>query len=367
MMAMFLRHCARFFNYSGWHIKNNQLSYGFSIFVSLVDQWVMPLFFILAAMSAWYALTRLSGSQYLLRRVKRLLVPLLFGVLVIIPPQYFIQDVSGGQSSGSFLEYLPWYYKHVVHRLWNGDLAHLWFLEKLFLFTILFLPIFMALRHHRLNNLIEKSVIFFQKPAAIFLFTIPLAAAETIAAAEKNTFIGRLWGGWSLLTYAVLFGLGYILAMDPRFRSAMERQRLPALVIAVLTALAGLAWFLSQNASIAFPPILRAISSWSWLVAILGYGSKYLTHSTSLLSYTSPAVLPLYILHQTVIVMIGYGISDWEMDPAIKYLLLSMVSFIIMIGIYHFAIKQVNVLRVLFGMRPNAPSRHVLTPESPGI
>ncbi len=99
MLTVFCYHCARFFNFEGWHIKNNQLSSGMSVFVDIVGMWMMPLFFVLSGIASLYALRRGSGA-YLGGRVKRLLLPFLFGTFALIPPQVWIERVSHGDFSG---------------------------------------------------------------------------------------------------------------------------------------------------------------------------------------------------------------------------------------------------------------------------
>lgn len=72
MLTIFLFHCARFFNYEYWHVKNNQLDFGMSIFVEIVAQWIMPLFFILSAISVYYALDHKNNRSFINERFKDL-------------------------------------------------------------------------------------------------------------------------------------------------------------------------------------------------------------------------------------------------------------------------------------------------------
>ena len=96
---------------------------------------------------------------------------------------------------------------------------------------------------------------------------------------------------------------------------------------------------------------LRAFNSWFWLVAILGFGRKYLNFNNGLLKYTNEAVLPFYILHQTIIVIVGFYIASWDIGVISKYLILSTVSFALIIALYDFVVKRVSILRFLFGMK----------------
>jgi len=95
----------------------------------------------------------------------------------------------------------------------------------------------------------------------------------------------------------------------------------------------------------------RAFNSWFWLAAIFGFGSKYLNFNNELLNYAREAVLPFYILHQTVIVIIGFYIADWKTGVMVKYIILSALSFTVIIAMYDLLIKRVKILRFLFGMK----------------
>jgi len=102
--------------------------------------------------------------------------------------------------------------------------------------------------------------------------------------------------------------------------------------------------------------LVRAVNSWSWLLTFMGFASRYLNFHNRFLEYTNEAVLPFYILHQTVIVSIGYFIKDWTWEILPKYLFLVGTSFVVIMVLYEFVVKRVNFLRFLFGMK--ARSKH---------
>ena len=84
-------HTARIFDF--WepnYVKNGDLSAGLSFLIAFLAVWNMPLLFLLAGSASGYALEFRSGTAYLKERFKRLFIPLVFGVLVIVPPQAYI-------------------------------------------------------------------------------------------------------------------------------------------------------------------------------------------------------------------------------------------------------------------------------------
>ena len=93
------------------------------------------------------------------------------------------------------------------------------------------------------------------------------------------------------------------------------------------------------------------LSSWCWVLAFFGFGFKHLTQPKPILAYANEAVLPFYILHQTVLLCVGYFVTQWDTADPLKYVAISMSSFIIVFILYEFFIRQVNALRFLFGMK----------------
>ena len=357
MLMIFLFHCARFFDGGFWHVKNNQLTFGADVFVRVVGQWIMPLFFVLSAISTCHALSHRTDRQFVGERIRRLGVPFVFGTLVLIPPQVYIERVSHAQFVGSFIEFLPHYfdgwYGFGGNFAWMG--LHLWYLEMLFIFSLLALLLFRYLKRETVQHSISRIASFFQMPGAIFLFALPLVVVEMLVNLQPDGVGRRDFGGWSLPVYLVLFILGYLIAFDSQFKTSIEKHRAIALVLAVITTAVGFFLLTSGCSDRTYLfAILRTFNSWFWLVAILGFGSRYLDFSNGLLRYANEAVLPFYVLHQTVIVIIAYHIANWDMSVLAKYLVLSTASFAVIVGLYDLAIKRVNVLRFLFGLKPKA-------------
>ncbi len=368
MLSIFLFHSARFFNYEDWHVKNNQLSIGMSVFIAFMVLWIMPLFFFLSGEGSYFALTFRSGGQYVSERFKRLVVPLIFGIFVIIAPlQVYIERVSHQQFVGSFIEFYPHYFDGLY--AFGGNFAwmglHLWFLEFLFIFSLISLPIFLYFRKEKGQRHISRVAVFFKKPGAIFLFFVPIFIMGLIVGLQPGgiglLIFNRAFGGWSHAEYIFFFIFGYLIASDLNFKETIERHRGIALVMGVITStLLITAGYYFDVLEHEFPfgetsgnileAIIRASSSWFLLVAILGFGSKYLSFNNRVLVYANEAVLPFYVLHQTVIVTVGFYIMNWGAGVMVKYLILSTASFALIMTLYEF-IRRVNLFRFLFGMR----------------
>ena len=226
----------------------------------------------------------------------------------------------------------------------------------LFAFTLLTLPLFIFLKKVGIQELISGAATFFAKNGAIFIFGIPLFLMEWLVNLQPEGMGMRAFGGWSPFSYLTVFVTGFLIAFDLRYREALERSRFISLALGLLTT--GLMFFfhidlapLGDFAEYTVKVFSRSFNSWFWLVALLGFGSRFLNFNNKILKYAREAVLPFYILHQTIIVVIGFYIVNWETSVMVKYFTLSAFSFIVIIAMYDLLIKRVKVLGFLFGIK----------------
>ena len=359
-LVVFYFHNARFFDYVGWHVKNDQLSAAMTVFVGFLSlQWMMPLFFVLAGAGTRFALDFRIGGQYVKERFKRLLIPFIFGLMVLIPPQDYFEQVSQAGYRGTYLQFYPRFFENI--RLyfdisWFGHGHHLWFLGSLFCFSMVSLPFFLYLRNERGQRVLSRLGAFCERPGALFLLAAPIAGIE----AGLQSFGD---GGWNRYAYLVFFLCGYLVFSGPRFQRAVAHQGKMALAVGVPSMLVSLAvcayFYFNEDVDLGFGysvtavlwRALKGFNAWVWIVAILSFGRKYLSFNNELLQYAREAVLPFYIFHQTVIVVIGFYVVQWHMGVMAKYLVISTASLVITIALYDLLVKRTNVTRFLFGMR----------------
>jgi peptidoglycan/LPS O-acetylase OafA/YrhL len=349
MLMVFLFHCARFFDDFPWHVKDGEISAGFSLFVGFLVIWIMPIFFLISGMSSFYSLGKRTGREFIQARIKRLAIPFVFGVFVLIPPQVYLERLSHGQFEGSFIQFSPHYfdgfYAFGGNFAWMG--LHLWFLQILFIHSLLLLPLFLWIRREKILQRISRAADLLLKPGIIFLFGVPLAIIELALNPEG---LGRRdFGGWNIFQYLVVFFYGYLIASNQRIRQVIKNHRVTALILGtvILTALV----VFEERIGYSGTMILRAFAMWLWLLAILGFGHKYLNFSNGALKLANEAVLPFYILHQTVILILGYFIVQLGIPLFTKFLIIAVLSFVTIISLYVFLIKKFKPMRFLFGMR----------------
>jgi surface polysaccharide O-acyltransferase-like enzyme len=81
---------------------------------------------------------------------------------------------------------------------------------------------------------------------------------------------------------------------------------------------------------------------------------RHLSFSTPFLKYTNEAVLPFYILHQTVVLSLSYFVVQWAIPDGLKFMTILVGSLAASVGLYECLVRRSNLMRVLFGMRPKA-------------
>jgi len=371
---IFIYHTARFFdNMEPWHIKNNLRVEWLTYPMALGSQFMMPLFFILSGMATRFALGSRPWREFAWKRLLRLGVPVItLGWFVLSPPQVYIEAATGQNYNappfvGSFWQFLPHYFRLPTYGTggyfaWSG--MHLWYLAWLLIFSLAALPLFVWLRsvptQSGLRSAAGKRALdslarFLQRAGAIFLPGL-LPCLTELLVRDRVPYLGADEGGWVLASHWLFLIYGFILASQPDLREAMRRQRWLALGLAVATTIPLAIWARSlaegsiDSLAMLGKFVWRNFNGWFYLVAILGFAAEHLNRPRAVMAVLGPAVLPFYILHQPLIVVLGYWMRNWMLPSLLKYLLLFGGVASIALGLYWFAIRRNRVLRFLFGI-----------------
>jgi glucan biosynthesis protein C len=379
MLTVFLFHCSRFFCTEDWHLKVPAAQQS-EILKPLRDifigPWFMELFFLVAGFATWYSLRNHTAGQYLTDRVKRLLIPLYtVGLFVLLVPQKYFDGVTHGTITGSFWQWLPSYFTSLPRDIlssWRPDLdpakvlpypftGHLWFIQTLFVITLVTLPALLYLRSERGGRLIDRLAQWGARPGGIFLFLIPLAAAQIALRWVPEWSNNRSWADF--VWYGLYFVIGYVIAADTRFTEGLKRSvwLCLALWMAVFLVGGGLLtivfdYDMSPGHGFSALYVLYMLTwtgmSWGAVALLLGLGARRLTSGGKLLTYSNEAVLPFYLFHQTVILVVGWFVLPLEIGNLARFAIIALVSFPVIMALYEVAVKRIGFMRTLFGMAP---------------
>jgi glucans biosynthesis protein C len=359
--AMFLLvfyHSGRLFNDDAWHLKNATASTGLDTFLAVIDLWQMPLFFLVAGAAVWFSIGSRGAGTFAKERVMRLLVPLIFGMLVLVPPQVYVERLFDGDFTGSFWAWYP----HTFQGMYStgdattGNLSwhHLWFLAYLFVFSMLLIPVFRYFRREDKKMLIQKIAAFFSKPGVIFLPAVPLVIIDLTLRNMYGYGNQNLYNDWAnFLFYIFVFFYGFMLVSHPALIQAAKRHTWA--VVVVLAVFIPIIVLIEDRplGETALLPILYSISTWAALLLWLGLAARFLNFTNGLIRYANNAVLPVYILHQTLIVCIGYYVIQWNWPVAAKYPFIVAMTLIGSLLIYEI-VRRIGVTRFLFGIKTGA-------------
>ena len=348
-------HVGMFFVPWGWHLKNNEIYNELQWPMIFLNQWRLPILFVISGMGTYYALSKRSLKQYSWERWLRLGIPLLVGMLLIVPPQIYLERLVAGDFTGNYLEF----YQSALFRggpYPEGNISwhHLWFLPYLLLFSLVLGPVFVRLKN-RPSGLVRWAKKQISKPFGIFVFIIPLYLAEAFLE-PFFPVTHALVGDWfNIASSMCFFFFGFLLiACGEEFWKAVDRIKAKALLIGIIcfSALAIRWLMIEDNIYVHFTEaLIKVVNIWAWILVLFGYASKLLNKKSKLLSYCNRAVYPFYILHQTVTIVIAYFIMDLEWGLLAKGLILVVGTFGISWLIYHFVILPIKPIHPLFGLK----------------
>ena len=357
--AMFLLvffHSGRLFNEDPWHLKNAIESEGIHIFIRVLDVWQMPLFFLLAGTAAWFSLGRRSAWQFTRERLSRILVPLIFGMLIIVPPQVYLERIFDGDFVGSFFAWYP----HTFEGTYSNESAasgnlswhHLWFLAYLFVFSLLLLPLFRYLRREDKKPLVSGVAAFLSRPGAIYLPAVLLIVYNVFLMPIYGMGNQNLISDWrNFLFYITVFFFGFLMVSDSRITQVIRRNlyiSLSAAVLVIIVIYLMEVDVLPKTQSLILS--LYALDCWLFLLAFLAIGMALLNFTNALHRYVNDAVLPVYILHHMLIIIIGFYVIQWDMPVIAKYFFVVFTVFAGSLAIYE-VVRRINVTRFLFGIK----------------
>ncbi|MBS4201164.1 acyltransferase family protein [Bacillus sp. FJAT-49732] len=350
ILLLFPFHSARVFDYwDPFYVKNESLSWGLSWFIATTSYWFMPLLFWLAGSASWYALQKRSSSQYLKERYERLFIPLIFGVLIIVPPQGYFALLNHTGEAGNYFSFLKGFFvdfSDLSGYFGTFTPAHLWFILYLFVLSIVALPLFT--RYMKLSTVkINKFNQLFSKPFVFISFIIALLITQALPAP----------GGQNPFYFLLIFIVGFIATSDSRYQKMFNRVRFKAFIsivilipayIVLITVYPDVQKF---SAIDIFKALLLTMNMWLTLVVILGYGNKFLNFPHKAIAYMNEAAFPIYILHQSILVIVGYYIVKLNFGIFPKFFMIMIATLIASFLLYEFVIKRLAVARMLFGIK----------------
>ncbi|TMB49970.1 MAG: hypothetical protein E6J56_22435 [Deltaproteobacteria bacterium] len=348
---LFVFHPARPFDHQGWHVKSAVQSDAFDLLVWFIHQFHMPLFFALAGWSLERSLRFRSVADIRRERRRRLLIPFLAGVALLSPPQAYVEAVTQRGYTGTVTAFLGCFFTSLRCFSWH----HLWFLIYLFTFTMVYLPLVARFPRSTRRTALAPGVVL----AAMVPFALVQVGLRARWPGEQNLFDD--WANF--IWYSLFFLGGFVVSRVPSLEDTIQRGRRTWMAGFWIAAVAMLPILVRHRAEM-FVPGAPYAAYWSLSAAAgvlgvasaLAWGRRLEGVDGPRFRYLRESLLPVYILHQPVIVLLAYWLVHSPLPIGVEYLVLATLSLATTMALYHFVIRRVAILRFLFGMPPGTPA-----------
>ena len=345
-----------------WHVKSAYQAEWLQLPMSFTNQWRMPLLFVISGLAISFAHGRYSPWRLAGRRAFRLLLPLVFGMMIVVAPQPYYEALSKGIIEPGFLRFMgqylamqdfpgeAWGGENIITWTWN----HLWYLPYLLFYTLV-LILMSALFGGKLRRLRERV----QQLGGTWIVVLPVVPLMLYGNFVFPHFPGithALLDDWyAHAMYFTFFFYGYLFGTSPDLWQTLAGMRktlvgagiaLFALIMLQRNVLGDDPGFLVEQANF----LTIYLNRWVWILALLAWGYHSFNRPMRWLPYATQAVYPWYILHQTITVTVGYQLSQQALGPVLEPALVLLATIGGCFLLYEFVIRRVRVLRPLFGV-----------------
>jgi glucan biosynthesis protein C len=354
-----------------WHVKSPDTYHWLQPVMLGLNRWRMDLIFLVSGLAAGFLLkldaagAKPGAARFAWQRTLRLFVPLVFGMLVVVPIQPYAQGVSNGLVEPGFVSFLARYYagsewppgafdgwEHGF--TWN----HLWYLAYLWMYTLALALLAKPLASERGRRLLAAFT-GLRGWALLVLPAVPLLAYTIVLQPifpDNGDFIHDWYRN---AVYFTVFLYGFALSRAAGAWAELVRLRTVALAVAAWTLLAYYVLVLWLPGDVADPIVvliwtLRNLYIWTAICAILGWSAHALNRPFRWLPWANESVYPWYILHQSLIVGLAFWIAPLQLHDGVEALALLAGTVAGCWGVTAI-VRRVSWLRPLFGLKPLSP------------
>ncbi|AXA90256.1 acyltransferase family protein [Massilia sp. YMA4] len=373
---LILNHTGMYYVTWDWHVKSPHASDAIEPLMLLSSPWRMSLLFLISGAASGFLLAKLANGRFLRERSRRLLLPLLFGMLVIVPPQPFCEVIEKLGYAGSYPDFMRLYVTG-YHGFCRGDDCldlptwnHLWFVAYLWAYTVLLALLATVAGAARLARAGERLAAVLTGWRALVLPAAYLALARVALKPYFEETHALVDDWYNHAVYLPLFLAGVLLARQARFWAALERLRWPALAVAAAGWALLICLYSLPNAGqpdLALRIVAACVRSpfqWCAIVALCGFARRHLNADGPARRYLTAAVFPVYIVHQTLIVGMAMLLKPLRIAPATEGAILVVLTCVFSFGIFE-AVRRVPGVRALFGIGKREAAGSVPTGLTP--
>ena len=366
-------HIGMFFVPWDWHVKTAQPLEWVEIPMLATTAWRLALLFLISGVASRFLLDKLAApGTFARQRSARLLIPLAAGVILVVAPQPWAElQAKAGYAFGFWHFWTHDYFRFgLLEGLVLPTYNHLWFVAYLWVYTLL-LAAGTALLPGSAKAALQRR--FEQLFAGARLLWLPIALLW-LARATLYPIFGDThalvddWYNHVVFGGLFLFGLG-LAKSDTLWRSVVARWQ-----TALWLALAGYGAIVAHNLLVGDGELpepwlvlmrgLRAAHMWGAIVALLALARLKLDRDSPARRYLTEAIFPYYIAHQTIIVLVGHGLTPLALGPAVEFAIILAATVAGCALTYELA-RRVPVLGPVLGLKGRQRPRAVAAPATP--
>ena len=342
----------------GFHVKTAQPLGWVAVPMLALNSWRLLLLFVVSGYASRALLARGHGTgRFATTRTWRLIVPLLFGILVVVPLQPWVELTTQHGYAHDFGHFLLHDYfrfdtvRGIVLPTWQ----HLWFVAYLWFYTMLLAGAVAVFGRRSFQSVFDRlfgTILVWFVPAA---WLVAVSAWLFPGVAPTNDLVDDLV---SHAQYLPGFLFGFALAGSPSALAAMRRWWPFALGIGLfsyaIVAAIELQWPGSTTPTWPYGILFasaRAVQGWSMIVALIGLADTYLNRDHPWRRILTEAVFPFYIVHQTIIVGVEGGLLPFALPRIVEFCVL-LVTTVAGCWAFYAVGRRIGWLRPLIGLRP---------------
>lgn len=309
--------------------------------MAMLNVWRIPLLFFVSGMGVYFAMQNRSWIALLKERAYRILVPLAFGSICIVPIHIFLMSDYYGMK----YTYFPY----------SG---HLWFLGDIFVYILLFTPLFYYLMKNENGKLALSIKKVMCHPGGLLIVVIAFIVEVLIIKPQPYEFYVMNLHGFFLGLLSFFFGFTFVFSGERFWKMIVRWRWIFFLSGTTLFALRLAEFEISKSLSFYLLPI----ETICWILTVLAFGNSYLNHNSKTLQYLSQAAYPIYVLHMVFLYVASSIIFPFDLAAPLKFFLTLVFTFIGCYAAYEI-IRRIKVLRFLFGLKTSPRS----VPSQPEI
>ncbi len=404
-LLLILYHVGMYYVTWDWHVKSPHASDAIEPLMMLTSPWRLGLLFLISGVASSFMLGKLSSphvqhfvsvlppegaanplgaarrgfgtSRFLRQRSGRLLLPLVFGMLVIVPPQPYMEVIEKLGYSGSYGDFMG-LYLHAYHGFCGKDgkcldlptWNHLWFVAYLWVYTLLLGAVWAALGRERFGAWSDALGRWLTGWRIVVLPVAVLALARLALLSRFPSTHGLVDDWYNHAHYLPLFLFGALLARQQAFWARLDAMRWRSLGTAAACWALLIVYFSMPETLVAEPlkdavrdvqRVVYALLQWTAMLAACGFAHRHLQSDGPARRYLTQAVFPVYILHQTLIVVMAHALKPVKLSPTLEGALLVVLTLALSFAGVEI-VRRIPLLRPLLGLgkqeeggRPSQP------------